>query len=193
MVITPKEKKTISYHEAGHALVSWMLPHSDPLIKISIIPRGKSLGSAWYLPEERRIISKSEFEERLCTALGGRAAEEIIFNEISSGAVDDLERVTKTAYSMVLNLGFNEKLGHVSYYDSSGRETYLNKPYSEATASMIDVEVRALIQASYDKAKSILVLHKDKLEKLATLLYEKETLDKNQVEEILGKHVHAEV
>ncbi|MCE3260082.1 MAG: hflB [Bacteroidetes bacterium] len=192
MVITPREKKIISYHESGHALVSWMLPHSDPLIKISIIPRGKSLGSAWYLPEERRIISKNEFEERLCIALGGRAAEDIVFNEISSGAVDDLERVTKTAYSMVLHLGFNEKLGNVSYYDSSGRETYLNKPYSEATASMIDVEVRNLVQASYDKAKAILVQHRDKLEKLATLLNEKETLDKKQVEEILGKRNPAE-
>lgn len=186
-VINPKEKKIIAYHESGHALVSWMLPHTDPLIKVSIIPRGKSLGSAWYLPEERKIITKSEFEDRMCTALGGRAAEELIFGDVSSGAIDDLEKVTKMAYSMVQNLGFNAKIGNVSYYDSSGRrESGLFKPYSEATAALIDSEVHSLIQSVYNKAKHILETNRDKLAKMAELLNEKENLNKEQIESILG-------
>lgn len=190
MVITPEEKNIISYHEAGHAIVGWMLKGVDPLIKVSIIPRGKSLGSAWYLPEERKIITKAKFHDQLCAALGGRAAEEIQFHEISSGALDDLEKVTKQAYSMVSMLGLDEKIGNISYYDSTGlQDQTFQKPYSEATAKMIDDEVRAIIEEAYTETKDILLKNKDKVDKLAALLREKEVVFKEDLEAILGKKV----
>lgn len=188
LAITPEEKKIISYHEAGHAIVGWMLKNVDPLIKISIIPRGKSLGSTWYLPEERRIISKPKFYDQLCASLGGRAAEDIQFHEISSGALDDLEKVTKQAYSMVAMLGLNEKIGNISYYDSTGlQDQTFQKPYSEDTAKMIDEEVRKMVEGAYVKAKEILEKNREKLDRLAKLLQEKEVIYKDDTQSILGK------
>lgn len=188
MVITPEEKKIISYHEAGHAIVGWMLKHVDPLIKVSIIPRGKSLGSSWYLPDEKKIVSKTTFFEQMCASLGGRAAEDIEFHEISSGAVDDLEKVTKQAYSMVSVLGLDDKIGNISYYDSTGlQDQTFQKPYSEATAEMIDEEVRKLVEEAYAQTKGILENNRDKLDKLAKLLQEKEVVYKADIESILGK------
>ena len=190
MVITPDEKNIISYHEAGHAIVGWMLKHADPLIKVSIIPRGKSLGSSWYLPDERKIVTRTEFHEQLCTALGGRAAEDLEFHEISSGALDDLEKATKQAYSMVSMLGLDDKLGNISYYDSTGlQDQTFQKPYSEATAKMIDEEVRALIEKAYNEAKDILTQNKEKLDRLAALLREKEVVYKDDLVSVLGKKI----
>ncbi|MGP8217407.1 MAG: ATP-dependent zinc metalloprotease FtsH [Bacteroidia bacterium] len=188
MAITPEEKRIISYHEAGHAIVGWMLKNVDPLIKVSIIPRGKSLGSSWYLPEEKKIITRAKFYDELCASLGGRAAEDIQFHEISSGAVDDLEKVTKQAYSMVTILGLNDKVGNISYYDSTGlQDQTFQKPYSEATGQMIDEEVRKMVSEAYTKTKKILEEKKDKLDKLAKLLQEKEVVFKEDLESILGK------
>lgn len=187
-VITPEEKKVISYHESGHAIVSWMLEHVDPLVKVSIIPRGKSLGSAWYLPEERHIFTYSQLFERLCVALGGRAAEALIFGEVSSGALDDLERSTKQAYMMIGQLGMSDKMANISFYDSSGaQEALLQKPYSEETARLIDTEVRQLIGQAFDKATAILTDHQTELHQLADLLLRKETVGKEDLENILGK------
>lgn len=186
-IISPQEKKVIAYHEAGHAVVSWVLPHIDPLVKISIIPRGKSLGAAWYRPEERQLKNLSELKESLSVALAGRAAEEIIIGEISSGALDDLEKVTKQAYAMIAYYGFDPKLGNVSFYDSTGRqEGALQKPYSEDTGKIIDEEVRKLIGESYQIAKDILIRRKEQLIKLAELLLNKEIVFKADIEEILG-------
>ncbi|WP_343858973.1 ATP-dependent zinc metalloprotease FtsH [Fulvivirga kasyanovii] len=187
-IISAEEKQIIAYHEAGHAVVSWMLEHIDPLMKVSIIPRGKSLGAAWYLPEERQIMTYSHFTQRLSVGLAGRAAEELIFGEVSSGAVDDLEKVTRQAYSMVAYLGFNEKVGNVSFYDSSGRtETSLQKPYSEETGKLIDSEVRKLIDECYKQAKAVLMEHKQELIELAGLLLKKEVVYQPELEEVLGK------
>ncbi len=189
-VISPSEKKIIAFHEAGHAVVSWMLKYADPLLKVSIIPRGKSLGGAWYLPEERQIVTKAQFFDRLSAALGGRAAEEIVFKEISSGALDDLEKVTKQTYMMVAQLGLSEKIGNVSFYDSTGiYESSLQKPYSEATAQLIDEEVRKLIMQAHDAARNILENNRDKLNALATLLLQKEVVYKNDIEAVLGKRI----
>ena len=189
-IISPAEKKIIAYHEAGHAVVSWMLTNVDPLQKVSIIPRGKSLGGAWYLPEERQIITESQFFDRLCAALGGRAAEEIVFNEASSGALDDLEKVTKQAYMMVVNLGLSLKIGNVSYYDSTGvYENSFQKPYSEATAQLIDEEVRKLVEKAHDRARSILEKNWDKLDRLAKMLLEKEIVYKKDMESLLGERI----
>jgi AFG3 family protein len=186
--ISPEEKKRIAYHEAGHAIVSWMLKNMDPLRKVTIIPRGKSLGGAWYLPEERQIITQSQFNNRLSAMLGGRCSEEIVFNEISSGALDDLERVTKLAYSMVAKLGLNEKIGNISFHDSTGaNESSFQKPFSEATAQLIDSEVRDLVQMAYDEARKILIKHRDKLDALAELLLKKEVVYENDLETLLGK------
>jgi cell division protease FtsH len=186
--ISPAEKEIIAYHEAGHAVVSWMLKHVDPLVKVSIIPRGKSLGSAWYMPEERQIITRAQFKDQLCASLGGRVAEEVVFNEISSGAVDDLEKVTKQAYTMVVDLGLSEKIGNMSFYDSTGTyENAFQRPYSEATAQLIDAEVRKIIDDSYKCTKEILLNNKDKLDALAQLLLEKEIVFKDDLEKILGK------
>ncbi|HEY0031287.1 MAG TPA: ATP-dependent zinc metalloprotease FtsH [Bacteroidia bacterium] len=186
--ISPAEKKIIAYHEAGHAIVSWMLPHVDPLLKVSIIPRGKSLGGAWYLPEERQIITRAQFFDRMCAALGGRTAEEVVFNEVSSGALDDLEKVTKQAYMMVANLGLSDKIGNISFYDSSGvYENSFQKPYSEATAQMIDEEVRKLVEKAHEHTRRILRSNRVKLDQLAELLLKKEILYKNELESILGE------
>jgi len=187
-MISPAEKNVIAYHEAGHALISWRLKHVDPLIKISIIPRGKTLGAAWYLPEEKQLRTKSEFEEHLCATLGGRAAETIVFGEPSSGALDDLEKVTKEAYMMVAYFGFSTKIGAISFYDStSQRDTGLVKPYSEETARVIDEEVRNLVNEAYEHSKEILHHDRDTLDKLAALLLQKETLYKEELESVLGR------
>lgn len=187
-VISPAEKKIIAYHESGHAIVGWMLKNVDPLLKVSIIPRGQSLGSSWYLPEERQIITRQQFIDSLCAMLGGRAAEEIVFKEISSGALNDLERVTKQAYTMVTHLGLSEKIGNISFYDSAGNyENAFQKPYSEATAQLIDQEVRDLVAQAHKTAKTILENNRDKLDSLAKVLLEKEVVYKEEIETILGK------
>lgn len=187
-IISPQEKKIIAYHEAGHAVISWLLKHVDPLVKVSIIPRGKSLGAAWYLPEEKQLRGESAFRDHLSATLGGRAAEEIVFGEVSSGALDDLEKVTREAYSMVVYYGFNKKLGNVSYFDSTGRdETALNKPFSEATGKLIDEEVRKLVSETYITAKALLEKNKTSLTAIAELLLKKEVIDKGDLERLLGK------
>ncbi|MGM0934493.1 MAG: ATP-dependent zinc metalloprotease FtsH [Bacteroidota bacterium] len=187
-IISPVEKNIVAYHEAGHAVASWFLKHVDSLVKVSIIPRGKSLGSAWYLPEERKIVTKAQFMDQICASLGGRASEDIIFNEISSGALDDLEKVTKQAYTMVAFYGLDREIGPLSYYDSTGQnERILSKPYSENMAELIDKKVRDLITKSYERTKKILVDHKAQLEELAQLLLKKEVLEKTDLERILGE------
>ena len=189
-IISPREKKIIAFHEAGHAVASWFLKNTNTLIKVTIIPRGKSLGAAWYLPEEHQIITKSQFNDDICAALGGRAAEDLIFNEISSGALDDLEKVTKQAYNMVAYYGLDDKVGHISIYDSTGQnERLLEKPYSEATAQLIDEEVRKLVSEAYDRTKQLLSTNRDKLEALANLLLEKEVVFEKDLEKIMGKRV----
>lgn len=191
-IITPEEKKRIAYHEAGHVTTSWFLKHAQPVHKVSIIPRGRSLGSAWYLPEEHQIVTKSEFFDSLCTAMGGRAAEEIFFDEISSNAIDDLEKATKQAYSMVLNYGLGDALRNLSYFDSTGKMNQsLQKPYSEKTAEKIDEEVQAIIDRAFQVSKEILTTHKERVEILAANLMEKETLQKEEIEEILGERITA--
>ena len=187
-IISPKEKKIIAYHEAGHAVVSWHLEHVDALVKVSIIPRGKSLGSTWYLPEERQIVTKSQFADQICASLGGRAAEELIFNEVSSGALDDLEKVTKQAYTMVAYYGLDKTIGPLSFYDSVGDyERLLGKPYSEHTAKLIDNKVQNLINENYKRTSNLLEKHKDELEKLAQMLLQKEVVYQEDLELIMGK------
>ncbi len=187
-IISPEEKLIIAYHEAGHAVASWMLKHIDPLLKVSIIPRGKSLGAAWYLPEEKNIRSASAFHEQLCAALAGRAAEDLIFGEVSSGALDDLEKATKQAYSMVLYFGFSNKIGNISFYDSTGQtENALVKPFSEETGKIIDEEVRLLISTNYEQTKSLLNEKKSLLIAVAEQLLKSEILYKEDLEKILGK------
>ncbi len=189
-IISPAEKRVVAYHEAGHAVASWLLPHIDPIVKVSIIPRGKSLGSAWYRPEERQLKNLSELKESLSASLAGRAAEEIIIGEVSSGALDDLEKVTKQAYAMVAYYGFDPKLGNISFYDSSGRqEGAFHKPYSEETGKLIDEEVRKLIEDAYKIAKDILLKNKESLIKIAELLLKKEIIFKTDIEFILGERV----
>lgn len=187
-VIAPNEKKTIAYHEAGHASVSWMLEHAHPLVKVTIVPRGQALGAAWYLPEERQITTKTQMLHQMISLLGGRASEEIVFGEVSTGALNDLERTTKMAYSMVAYYGLNDKIGNISYYDSTGQSEYgFTKPFSEKTAESIDVEIHKMIEQAYSKAKEILVGNRDKLDKLALLLVEKEVIFREDLEEIFGK------
>ncbi len=187
-IISPQEKQIVAHHEAGHAVVSWYLKNVDSLVKVSIIPRGKSLGAAWYLPQERQIVTKSQFLDQICASLGGRAAEEIIFNEISSGALDDLEKVTKQAYTMVAYYGLDEEIGPISFYDSTGQnERMFGKPYSENMAQKIDKEVQDLVNTSYERTKGILRKHRTELEKLAQLLLEQEVVEKDELERILGK------
>lgn len=187
-VITPAEKKIIAYHEAGHVVVSWLMPHVDPLVKVSIIPRGKSLGSAWYLPEEKQLRTKTELQEHLCATLGGRAAEELIFGEPTSGALDDLEKATKEAYMMVAYFGFSKNMGTVSFYDSTGqRDTGFVKPYSEETGRMIDEEVRKLLNEAYAHTRELVQQNRASLDRLAALLLQKEILYKEDIEAVLGK------
>ncbi len=186
-IISKEEREIIAHHEAGHAIASWFLKHAAPLVKVTIIPRGKSLGAAWYLPEERQIKTKQQFMDELCVTLGGRAAEELLFGEVSSGALDDLEKVTKQAYAMIALLGFNEKIGNISFYDSSGtQEGSLHKPYSEATGKMIDEEVRGLVEKVYTRTLLLLRDHRSELEQLAKLLLEHETVHQAQLEQLLG-------
>lgn len=187
-IITPKEKKAIAYHEAGHAAVSWLLEHASPLVKVTIVPRGRSLGAAWYLPEERQLTTKSQMLDEMCSALGGRAAEEIMFGEVSTGALSDLEKITKQAYSMVTIYGLNDKVGNISYYDSSGQSDYsFQRPYSEKTAEMIDHEVKKIVDDAYQRTLQILNDNRDKLNQLASLLLEKEVIFKEDMESIFGK------
>ena len=187
-IISEEEKRIIAFHEAGHATVSWFLEHGDELMKVSIVPRGKSLGSAWYLPEEHQLYTKGQLTDKLCMALGGRAAEELIFGEISSGALDDLEKVTKQAYSMVAFYGLDEKLGHISFYDSTGQsDQSLHRPYSEATAQLIDEEVRKLVDQAYKESITILKRHRAKLEALAALLLDQEVATRDDLVEIFGE------
>lgn len=189
-VITPKEKKRVAFHEAGHALVSWMLEHASPLVKVTIVPRGQSLGAAWYLPEERVLVEPEQMLDEMAAALAGRAAEEIIFGNVSTGALNDLEKVTKQARAMVAIYGLNDKIGNITYYDSSGQEWQFNKPYSEKTAEIIDQEIKKLVDRQYQRALDILRKHKDKLIKLAERLMKKEVIFREDLEEILGPRPH---
>jgi len=187
-IISPEEKKVIAFHEAGHASVSWLLKHAAPLVKVTIVPRGKSLGAAWYLPEERHITTYEQFFDEMTATLGGRAAEEVVFGTISTGALSDLERVSKQAYAMVVYYGLNKKIGNVSYYDSTGQAEYnFNKPYSEQTAKTIDDEIHHIIEAAYHKAKEILRAHIEQLTQLANLLLEEEVIFAENLEKIFGK------
>ncbi len=187
-IISPYEKKVIAYHEAGHASVSWLLEHAHPLVKVTIVPRGKALGAAWYLPEERQISTFEQMFDEICSTLGGRAAEEIIFEKISTGALNDLEKVTKQAHAMVAFFGLNKKIGNISYYDSSGQSEYsFTKPYSEKTAQNIDEEVSKLVEQAYRRAKDILVENKEKLVQLGDLLLEKEVIFREDLESVFGQ------
>ena len=187
-IITPEEKKTIAFHEAGHATVSWMLQYAAPLVKVTIVPRGQSLGAAWYLPEERLIVRPEQMLDEMCATMGGRAAERVMFDEISTGALSDLEKVTKQARAMVTIYGLNAKIGNVTYFDSSGQTDFnFSKPYSEETAQIIDAEISKIIEGQYKRAIEILQEHKDKLILLANRLLEKEVIFKDDLEKIFGK------
>ncbi len=186
--IKPSEKRRVAYHEAGHATISWLVEHAAPLLKVTIVPRGRSLGAAWYLPEERQLTTTEQMYDEICATLGGRAAEQTIFGNISTGALSDLERVTKQAQAMVTIYGLNEKLGNISYYDSSGQSEYsFGKPYSDQTAKMIDEEISKIIEAQYQRALHILATNKDKLDALAAKLLEKEVIFREDLEEIFGQ------
>ncbi len=187
-IITIEEKRAIAFHEAGHATTSWLLEHAHPLVKVTIVPRGRSLGAAWYLPEERQITTTEQILDDMCSALGGRAAEQLMFGKISTGALSDLEKVTKQAYAMVSIYGLNERVGNISYYDSQGRDAF-TKPYSEDTARIIDEEASKLIETQYQRALKILGENKDKLTALANKLLEKEVIFKEDLEEIFGKRL----
>jgi len=187
-IITPAEKKAVAYHEAGHATVSWMLEHAAPLVKVTIVPRGQSLGAAWYLPEERLIVRPEQMLDEMCAALGGRAAEKVIFNKISTGALSDLEKVTKQARAMVTVYGLNDKVGNITYYDSSnGNEYGFTKPYSEKTAETIDKEISSIIEKEYQRAIKLLENNRAKLVELAEVLLDKEVIFKDNLEKIFGK------
>jgi len=189
-IITPSEKRAIAIHEAGHATVSWLLEHAAPLVKVTIVPRGQSLGAAWYLPEERLIVRPHQMLDEMCATMGGRAAEKVMFDTISTGALSDLEKVNKQARAMVTIYGLNDKLGNITYYDSSGQNEYnFSKPYSEDTALTIDKEISALIEGQYQRAINLLEENKDKLIQLADILIEKEVLFKDDLEVIFGKRL----
>jgi len=185
-IITKEEKKSIAYHEAGHATISWLLQYAHPLVKVTIVPRGQSLGAAWYLPEERSITTTEQLLDQMCTTLGGRAAEQLTFGKISTGALSDLEKVTKQAYAMVSIYGLNDKLGNISFYDSQGRDAF-TKPYSEDTAKTIDEEVSKLIESQYQRAIQVLTNHQSQLAELAEQLLAKEVIFKEDLERIFGK------
>lgn len=186
--IKPSEKRRVAYHEAGHATISWLVEHASPLLKVTIVPRGRSLGAAWYLPEERQLTTTEQMLDELCATLGGRAAEQTIFGNISTGALSDLERVTKQANAMVTIYGLNDKLGNISYYDSTGQSEYsFGKPYSEQTAKMIDEEISKIIENQYTRALEILAANKDKLDALAAKLLEKEVIFREDLEDIFGE------
>ena len=191
-IISKEEKKAIAIHEAGHATVSWMVEHANPLVKVTIVPRGKSLGAAWYLPEERQITTTEQLLDEMCAALGGRAAELVTFGKISTGALSDLEKVTKTATAMVSIYGLNEKVGNVSYYNSQGDGYGFSKPYSDDTAKLIDDEVKNMIEEQYQRAIKLLEKNKDKLNLLADKLLEKEVIFKDDLEAVFGKRAWVE-
>ncbi|MGP2570125.1 ATP-dependent zinc metalloprotease FtsH [Ornithobacterium rhinotracheale] len=192
-IIKPQEKRRIAFHEAGHATVSWLLEHASPLVKVTIVPRGRSLGAAWYLPEERQITTPSQLKDEMCALLGGRAAEQVIFGDYSTGAQNDLERAFKQANAMVTIYGLSDKVGHISYYDSSGQSDYsFSKPYSEKTAELIDSEIKALIDEQYQRCIDLLTENKDKLSELAKILIEKEVIFRDDLEKIFGKRVFDE-
>lgn len=188
-IITQHEKKSIAIHEAGHATLSWFLEHANPLVKVTIVPRGKALGAAWYLPEERQITTKEQMLDEMCALLGGRAAEEVFIGQISSGAMNDLERVTKQAYAMITYMGMSDKLPNLSYYDSTGQEYSFSKPYSDDTAQLIDSEVKAMIAQQYDRAKQLLSEHTTGHNKLAEILLEREIIYADDLEQIFGKRL----
>ena len=184
---TASEKNSIATHEAGHASVSWLLQYANPLVKVTIVPRGKALGAAWYIPEERQLTTKEQLLDEMCSLLGGRAAEEVCFSTISTGALNDLERATKMAYSMVVYYGMSDKLSNISYYDSSRGDYSFTKPYSEKTAELIDKEVKAIVDEQYNRAKSLITSHREQHKELADLLVEKEVIFADDVERIFGK------
>lgn len=186
-IISPKEKNVVAHHEAGHATVSWLLEHANPLVKVTIVPRGKSLGAAWYLPEERQITTYDQMFDELCAAMGGRAAEEVVFGEVSTGALNDLEKVTKQAYAMVAYYGLSKKIGNLSYYDSSGQQEFsFGKPFSEKTNRIIDQEISNIVESAYERAKKVLNDHRDGLEALAKKLLEKEVIYSDDLVDIFG-------
>lgn len=188
MAIKPSEKRRVAIHEAGHATISWLTEHASPLLKVTIVPRGRSLGAAWYLPEERQLTTTEQMLDEMCATLGGRAAEQVVFNNISTGALSDLEKVTKRAQAMVTVYGLNDKIGNISYYDSSGQSEYnFGKPYSEQTAKIIDEEISKMVETQYQRALKILTDNRDKLEALAGKLLDKEVIFREDLEEIFGK------
>ena len=186
-IMTEEERKSIATHEAGHATLSWLLEHANPLVKVTIVPRGKALGAAWYLPEERQITTKEQLQDEMCATLGGRAAEELFLGKISTGAANDLERVTKQAYAMVVYFGMSQRLPNLNYYDSTGQDWGFTKPYSEETAKLIDNEVQLIIDEQYDRAKEILSKHAEGHHQLAQVLLEREVIYSEDVEHIFGK------
>ena len=192
-IITPAEKRSIAHHEAGHATVSWLLPYANPLFKVTLIPRGQALGAAWYLPEERKLWTKAQMIDEMCSLIGGRVAEEIVNGEPSTGAQNDLERLTQMAYGMVKYYGMSEKVGTLSFYDSTGARGYdLTKPYSEKTSEIIDEEVKEIVKNIHDRTRAILEDHKEGFLKMAALLLEKEVIFAEDVEAILGPKVKPE-
>ena len=192
-IISKQEKRTIAYHEAGHATVSWLLEHASPLIKVTIIPRGKALGAAWYLPEERQITTREQLMHEMAATLGGRVSEQLTFGKISTGALNDLERVTKQAYAMVAYYGMSSEVGTLSYYDSTGQsDMSFTKPYSERTAQQIDEEAKNLIKEAYAMAESVLKENAEGLKSLAELLLEREVVFTEDVERIFGKRKSSE-
>lgn len=187
-VLQPEEKKTVAYHEAGHAVCGWFLEHADPLLKVSIIPRGRGLGYAQYLPKEQYLYSKEQLLDRMCMTLGGRVSEQIFFNTITTGAQDDLEKVTQNAYSQVVKFGMNEKVGNLSFQTPDSQDQVQStKPYSEMTAQLIDEEVRKIVQAAYDRTFALITKHKDNVERVAKRLLDKEILSRSDMIELLGK------
>ncbi len=187
-IISPNEKKVVAYHEAGHASISWLLEYAHPLVKVTIVPRGKSLGAAWYLPEERQITTYEQMLDEMTAALGGRAAEQVIFGKVSTGALNDLEKVTKQAFAMVAYFGFSKKIGNISFYDSTGQQEYaFSKPFSEKTNEIIDDEVKSIVEQSYQRAVKLLTDHRDGLEQLANKLLDKEVIFGEDLEKIFGK------
>ena len=186
-IITPAEKKSIAHHEAGHAVVSWLLPNANPLFKVTIVPRGQALGAAWYLPEERQLMTKEQMVDEMCSLIGGRVAEEIVNGQPSTGALNDLERLTKMAYSMVCYYGMSDKVGTVSFYDSTGSRGYeLTRPYSERTAEVMDEEVKRIVKEIHDRTLAILTEHREEFLEVAALLLEKEVIFADDLERILG-------
>ncbi|MBQ7389464.1 MAG: ATP-dependent zinc metalloprotease FtsH, partial [Paludibacteraceae bacterium] len=186
-IITQEEKKSIAYHEAGHATISWLLEYANPLVKVTIVPRGEALGAAWYLPEERQLTTKEHILDEMCATLGGRAAEEVFFGTMSTGAMNDLERVTKRAYAMVTYFGMSDKVKNMSFYDSTGNDYNFTKPYSEKTAELIDEEAKKIIAEQYQRAKELLETHREGHNRLAELLVEREVIFAEDVEAVFGK------